>query len=124
MRRAGLLPGAPQAKPVFASFDLSAAFPSLGRVWFFAALGHFGIPAGLMNLFRALYYAPNSCTKTDGVRHTMFAIESGVAQGCPASGSAWAIAIDPLTRHLAKFVEHRDGTPNLDAGYIAACADD
>eukprot|EP00959_Pyramimonas_sp_CCMP1952_P179132 3744768-Pyramimonas_sp.AAC.1 len=54
----------------------------------------------------------------------MFAIESGVAQGCPASVSAWAIAMGPLTRHLAAFVEHRDGAPNLGVGYIGACADD
>eukprot|EP00959_Pyramimonas_sp_CCMP1952_P059811 1249322-Pyramimonas_sp.AAC.1 len=81
MRRADLLPGALQAKPVFASFDVSAAFPSLGRVWLFPAPEHFGVPAGLMNLFRALYYAPNSYIKIDGVRHTTFAIKSGVAQG-------------------------------------------
>eukprot|EP00959_Pyramimonas_sp_CCMP1952_P389517 8162212-Pyramimonas_sp.AAC.1 len=32
--------------------------------------------------------------------------------------------MDPLIRHLATFVEHHDGTPNLDAGYLGACADD
>eukprot|EP00959_Pyramimonas_sp_CCMP1952_P199060 4163580-Pyramimonas_sp.AAC.1 len=54
----------------------------------------------------------------------MFAIESGVAQGCPASGSAWAIAMDPLVRHLAFFIEHPDGTPDFDKGYLGVCADD
>eukprot|EP00959_Pyramimonas_sp_CCMP1952_P373365 7819127-Pyramimonas_sp.AAC.1 len=54
----------------------------------------------------------------------MFPIESGVAQGCPASGPAWAIAMDPLVRHIASFVESADGMPDYDKGYLGVCAGD
>ncbi|CAK0806914.1 unnamed protein product [Prorocentrum cordatum] len=69
-------------------------------------------------------FAPSSYIKTDGGRHDMFAIGSGVAQGCPASGSAWAIAMDPIIRHLASLVERTNGAPILDVGYLGARADD
>eukprot|EP00959_Pyramimonas_sp_CCMP1952_P311586 6520899-Pyramimonas_sp.AAC.1 len=49
----------------------------------------------------------------------MFAIESGVAQGCPASGSVWAIALDPITRH-----PHADPGCDPHSNYLGACADD
>eukprot|EP00959_Pyramimonas_sp_CCMP1952_P022136 465325-Pyramimonas_sp.AAC.1 len=32
--------------------------------------------------------------------------------------------MDPITRHLASFVEHPNGTPNLVVGHLGACADD
>ena len=82
------------------------------------------MPPGLRNLFSAMYYAPPSFVKVDGVRHRMFPIETGVAQSCPASGSAWAIAVDPRIRHVASFIEHGDGALNYDLGYLGACAGD
>eukprot|EP00959_Pyramimonas_sp_CCMP1952_P092775 1941594-Pyramimonas_sp.AAC.1 len=54
----------------------------------------------------------------------MFPIESGAAHGCPASGSARAIAMGPLVRRLASFVETVDGTPDYDKGNLGVCADD
>ena len=66
-----------------------------------------------MNLFQVLFYAPNSYYNVDGVRKDMVASESGIAQGRPASGSAWAIAMDHLLRHLASFVTNNDGSPIL-----------
>eukprot|EP00959_Pyramimonas_sp_CCMP1952_P068851 1436995-Pyramimonas_sp.AAC.1 len=74
MRRAGVRPEADKHKPVFASFDFAAAFPSLGRVWLFASPERFGVPEGLMSVFRQLCHAPNSFLKVDGVRHFMFPI--------------------------------------------------
>ena len=59
------------------------------------------------NLFRAKLYAPNSLYIDAIIRRDMFAIES-----------------DPLPCHLAPFVEHPCGTPNLDEGYIGVRADD
>ena len=124
MRTASLSADAATKQPTFTSFDFAAAFPSLGRAWLFCALEQFGLPQGYLNLFHALYYAPNSYVKVDGLRFAMFALESGVAQGCPASGSAWAIAMDLLLRHLCTFVEDADGLPDPEKGYVGGCADD
>eukprot|EP00959_Pyramimonas_sp_CCMP1952_P068145 1422472-Pyramimonas_sp.AAC.1 len=73
-----------------------------------------------MNLFRALYYAPMSSVKVDGVRHEMFAIESGFAQGCPASGSVWAFAMDPIIRHFALTIDRVDPGCDPHSNYLGA----
>eukprot|EP00959_Pyramimonas_sp_CCMP1952_P366040 7666389-Pyramimonas_sp.AAC.1 len=54
----------------------------------------------------------------------MLAIESGVAQGCPAGGSAWAIAMDPIIRHIALITAHVDPGCDPRSNYLGACADD
>eukprot|EP00959_Pyramimonas_sp_CCMP1952_P363253 7606986-Pyramimonas_sp.AAC.1 len=124
MRRAGVQPGADKHKPVFTSFDLAAAPPSLGSVWLFASLERFGVPEGLVSLSRQLCHVPNSFLKVDGVRHFILPIEFGAAQGCPVSGSAWAFAMDPLVRHTASFVKTVDGMHVYDKRYLGGCADD
>ncbi|CAK0839261.1 unnamed protein product [Prorocentrum cordatum] len=40
------------------------------------------------------------------------------AQGCPASGVAWAVAMDPVLRSICA------AFPSPDAGYVGGCADD
>eukprot|EP00959_Pyramimonas_sp_CCMP1952_P012528 264637-Pyramimonas_sp.AAC.1 len=66
MRRVGLLENSLDRRPIFVSFDFAAAFPSLGRTWFFKALRRFGLPTGHMHLFEAMCYAPTSSVKVDG----------------------------------------------------------
>ena len=89
MRRAGIVPDAIINKPFFTSFDFSAAFPSLGRAWLFAALERFGLPIGYLNLFRSMYHAPNIATSRS----------TECATSCSRSSRASPKAALPAARH-------------------------
>ena len=94
-----------------AFLDYLAAFPSVSHEWLFAALG-------LRNLIGAHYCFVMAYTEIDGVMHFLYMIFSGVLQGCPWSGSLFALAIDPM---LCRFEEEL--TSNKDV-VVRACADD
>eukprot|EP00959_Pyramimonas_sp_CCMP1952_P096281 2013002-Pyramimonas_sp.AAC.1 len=70
-------------------------------------------------------YAPTSLVKVDGARRPGFAIETGAAQGCPASGPSWAIAMGPLIRRIAAAAAiGLDSAGATSTNYQGACAGD
>eukprot|EP00959_Pyramimonas_sp_CCMP1952_P378155 7921582-Pyramimonas_sp.AAC.1 len=104
--------------PLFLSFDVRAAFPSMSQTWLRMVLERSRLPQGILWVVLAL--------SSDAVAHVpvgseiipMFTITAGVPQGCPLSGSLWALGFDPFLRHLvAPF-------PSKEAATLGACADD
>eukprot|EP00959_Pyramimonas_sp_CCMP1952_P470694 9497117-Pyramimonas_sp.AAC.1 len=88
-------------RPCLVSFDVAAAFPSLAWDWLFAALSQFGIPDSYIQLIRALYDGQHCWTRIGARSFYMCLVLTGVAQGCPLSGTLWALATAPFVEALA-----------------------
>ena len=72
----------------------------------------------IINVVKALYHDGEAYVNTAGTLYFLFSITSGVLQGCPSSGSRFAICADPLLRELCSRVELKN------RGLTRACADD
>ena len=95
---ASSLPLPIELTPLLLLFDFMAAFDSLGHAFIFLALRHYKVPEGMYLFFVALY-TDNKCYAVfGGVKRFLYKILSGILQGCPASGSLFVLAIDPLLR--------------------------
>lgn len=99
-------------------FDTAAAFPSLSHEWRWESLYSLRMPTWLIATVQALY-AESVATIVwnvvqSGVRLPILA---GIKQGCPASGTLWALAYDPIVRALCWAVPH-------DLGCFGVFADD
>ncbi len=81
-------------------FDFRTAFPSLAHTWIFAVLTRMGIPSYFIHAVRQLYTDCSAMLLFNGAELDSILIESGIKQGCPLSGSLFALAIDPLIRYL------------------------
>lgn len=79
--------------------DSQAAFPSLDRRFMFALLRRMGIPGPRVLLILALY--ADLVTDVDFAGQTVgeLPMKAGSKQGCPLSGTLFALTLDPLTRH-------------------------
>jgi endonuclease/exonuclease/phosphatase family metal-dependent hydrolase len=80
--------------------DIRAAFPSLRQQWIFYVLSRMGIPGNIVEALRKLYDNCVADILFNGEVFDGFAITSGIKQGCPASGSIFALSLDPFIRHL------------------------
>jgi endonuclease/exonuclease/phosphatase family metal-dependent hydrolase len=81
-------------------FDFVSAFPSLSHDFIFAALHRLGVPPWMLRAIHALY---TDCTGTimlGGETTADISITAGIKQGCPASGTIFALALDPFIRML------------------------
>jgi endonuclease/exonuclease/phosphatase family metal-dependent hydrolase len=83
-----------------ALLDLVAAFPSLAHSWIFAVLRRMGVPRFFRRALAKLYRMVNIKILFGGILAAGFTASSGIKQGCPASGSLFAIALDPFLRML------------------------
>eukprot|EP00972_Heterocapsa_arctica_P089003 13125624-Heterocapsa_arctica.AAC.1 len=81
-------------------FDFAVAFPSLAHRWFFAVLMAMGVPDFVVSFVRALYTDCRSRMVFGGMEVGILRILSGIKQGCPASGSAFTLPVDPLIRAI------------------------
>ena len=81
-------------------FDFANAFPSIAHVWIFAVLERLGVPDRVIRFVRALYHDCRALLCFAGAVVGCLQIESGIKQGCPLSGSLFALAIDPLIRAI------------------------
>ncbi len=86
--------------PAILLFDIKAAFPSLAHSWLWVVLIRMGIPKAIISAIRALYRGGVAIVVLLGARWGGFPIHSGIRQGCPASGTLFALAIDPCIRYL------------------------
>ena len=104
--------------PLYVFYDFAAAFPSVFREWILAVLKHIGCPQGILNVIEALYDRNTAYVRAADALVLLFEITSGVLQGCPLSGSIFAICVDPFLRWMSWRVDERHH------GLTRACADD
>ena len=98
--------------------DFAAAFPSVAHRWIFAVLRVCNIPDTYLRVIESLYFECKTYILAQGRREFLCVIKSGVLQGCPLSGSLFAIAIDPFLRLIDAALDHGR------SGIVRACADD
>ena len=87
--------------------DQRAAFPSVARNFVFFVLQAMGVPKFIINAIKKLYdnnWAQVSFGNSEVVEFQML---QGIRQGCPLSGTLWAILFDPVIRLLSKQVEYK-----------------
>ena len=101
-RAASLDPSALTQHPVFLSFDFASAFPSLSRKYLGKVLERFKLPLGYRLAVSGLYSHMTGFVRIGGRREVALPILSGVAQGCPLSGTLWALGLDPFLRLLSR----------------------
>jgi endonuclease/exonuclease/phosphatase family metal-dependent hydrolase len=80
--------------------DFAAAFPSVAHRWIFAVLKAMGIPTFIFKAIQELYVDCSVEMIFGGEANLLFAVTAGIKQGCPASGSLFALALDPFVRFL------------------------
>jgi hypothetical protein len=81
-------------------FDFAAAFPSLSHRYIFAALHKLGVPPRVLRAINALYLQCNASISLEGCGHARVEMQAGIKQGCPASGSIFALSLDPFLRMM------------------------
>jgi hypothetical protein len=81
-------------------FDFTTAFPALAHAWIFFVLMTMGVPDGILKTIRKLYSQCLAFLLFGGANVGSLHICSGIKQGCPLSGSIFALAIDPLIRRI------------------------
>jgi hypothetical protein len=81
-------------------FDFCTAFPALAHRWIFLVLDAMLVPLQITDSIRKLYNACSARMMFNGNLVGNIQILSGIKQGCPMSGSIFALAIDPLIRRI------------------------
>jgi hypothetical protein len=81
-------------------FDFASAFPSLSHDYIFAALHRLGVPPMILRALHSLYQRCRASVAIDGCDVIFIEIFAGIKQGCPASGSVFALALDPFVRMM------------------------
>ena len=103
---------------ILAFFDFATAFPSVAHEWLFVVLEALGAPKWLINYISGLYSTNNTYYLTSSGKTFLFAILSGVLQGCPMSATLFLFAIDPFLVHFEQSLSRKY------EGAIRVCADD
>ena len=81
-------------------FDFKVAFPSLAHQWIYLVLERVEVPMKWIKLIKNLYTGCLCSILFVGAVCIVILIGSGIKQGCPASGSLFALAADPLVRFM------------------------
>lgn len=82
--------------------DFATAFPSLAHGWLFSVMTAAGLPEAIIRVVIFLYSKQVTYFMVAGELVAEVALERGVKQGCPLSGTLFAMAVDPLLRRLAQ----------------------
>ena len=104
--------------PILCFFDFAAAFPSILHDYLMAIISKIGLPTGQRNAIHSFYRLCVSFLMSGNQLVFFTFLFSGVIQGCPLSGSLFAIAMDPILRLMQQKIEARA------LGHVRACADD
>ena len=80
--------------------DMEAAFPSISQRYVLKSLQAIGVPNGICNAVKALLNGNTMQIAFRGKVFESMQVTSGILQGCPTSGSLFAIAFDPVVRFL------------------------
>ena len=86
--------------PIMPLYDFCAAFPSVAHEFIFIILTALKIPQGLYLFLKSIYENIRCVGCFDGVNIFLYLIESGIIQGCPASGSVFVLVVDGFLRFL------------------------
>lgn len=89
-----------QSAPSIFFLDFAQAFPSPSHVWMWGLLRRLNIYAGLLHLIMFLHNDLVTTTFCKNTSLQTFALRSGIKQGCPLSGTFFAIAVDPVQAHM------------------------
>ena len=84
----------------YVSVDIKAAFPSLIHSALFFVLHHMGFPMTFINALKKLYKDIWVQVSFRGSSDHGYWLGRGIKQGCPLSGSLFALAFDPILRML------------------------
>ena len=82
--------------PLMLAFDLEAAFPSVYHRFMWAVLKQYGIPRSFRNVLKGLYNDHKVQIRLGGILYKGFKFRCGIKQGCPVSGSLFALLMDLL----------------------------
>ena len=94
--------------PAIVLYDYAAAFPSVAHAYLFLCLSAAALAPGLIAFFTALYTDNQVYANIDGTVSWLYAVLSGLLQGCPASGSLFLIAINPCLIMINQTIEPND----------------
>lgn len=97
--------------------DFASAFPSLSHAWLLRVLHHMRSPIALLRDIGALYAGFATTVSFCEQPIATFPVTNGIKQGCPLSGTMFAIAPDPLARRCLTQVA-------LDSARLKIFADD
>eukprot|EP00959_Pyramimonas_sp_CCMP1952_P326889 6842821-Pyramimonas_sp.AAC.1 len=81
-------------------YGFGDAFPSLEIEWLLKSLSHAGFEDGIFALLASLYWLPTPCVQVAGLQQHFLCITCGLAQGCPSSGTLWAVAMNPFVKAM------------------------
>ena len=103
--------------------DYKAAFPSVRHAWLRRVFAAMGFPGSFTDAFMQLYADNRAEVWVGGHTGVYLTILSGIRQGCPASGSVFALAIDPVIRMIvAALPPHHSITIAFADDLAIACA--
>ena len=80
--------------------DFKAAFPSVRHRWIKRVLRAMGLPSPIIHILNELYTNNLAEIYLRGPTACFIEILSGIRQGCPASGSIFALCVDPVIRKI------------------------
>jgi endonuclease/exonuclease/phosphatase family metal-dependent hydrolase len=103
-------------------FDFAAAFPSIAHDWIFRVLRAMALPPFLIDLIQRLYKDCAIELLYGAESHEPFHANAGIKQGCPLSGTLFALALDPFIRMLCLTIPKQLGTVSAFADDIAIVA--
>ena len=105
----------PELDPAIVSWDFAAAFPSIGHECLFMVFRVNGMPEGMFQFARLIYFWVDVFANSCGTHVFLFQLLSGVIQVCPLAG-LFAMAIDPVLRALAHVIDQPspyEGIPQI-----------
>eukprot|EP00959_Pyramimonas_sp_CCMP1952_P425224 8907048-Pyramimonas_sp.AAC.1 len=105
------------ARAGFLLFDFKSAFPPLLRPLIFWTLEVLEIDPRIIQAIKKLYSGIRVQVVFGGVRGAFFSVLRGIKQGCPLSGTLYALTVDPILRMLGSRLPRS-------LGIAAAFADD
>jgi hypothetical protein len=111
--------------PLTPLFDFAVAFPSISQTRVAQCMAAAGFPRGFADLTAGVYHLP-SCLSTGQTNSSfLWWAFSGILQGCPLSGTLFAVGTHPLLCELKHEIEGKQlGVTRACADYIGAALRD
>ena len=82
------------------SLDQEKAFDRVDHDWLFKTLSAMGYGPNFISYVKLIYQDPECLLKINGDLTNSFKFGRGIRQGCPLSGSLFAVCIEPLLHYI------------------------